>query len=452
MDQDFIQRHYAVAGHTFSLHLPAGDPLLRQMEAYAPFLVAVLPSGTEPLFSLTVSAKPLPLPEGVQEDASFDVNGMPMQCGRTPDGYYFDFHYGDRPALRLLTDATFGKAEAYLMEGRRGGLDTALMVMYAVSSAPYGTLLFHASTVSVRGSAYLFLGKSGTGKSTHSRLWQKYIPGVQLINDDNPVVRMKGGMAYVYGSPWSGKTPCYRNVRMPVRAMVMLQQSPTNAIRRLATLEAYAAILGSVSGMQWNRRVADALHHTEEKLLSCVPIWHLDCRPDEEAARLCHSTVTKISAKEALEEAVRMVGEGIYVTIPVEGRSMLPFIVGGRDSAVLMPPKDISRGDVVLAWVGTYYVIHRVLRMEGNELTLMGDGNINLYEHCRMSDVRARVDYVIDQHGKSRNLRSLWRRVGAWLWVSLRRFRPVLLRVYRFTTPLLLGGRAGVVGLTCFHI
>lgn len=444
---------YTVAGHTFSVRAEEGIDLSEALSQYVPF--AEVPAAEkDSVFRLrVVPASGLDVPQGLTEEFSQDDDGSQIRLCRTPEGAgWFEFSLWGKLSGVMLVDAAFTQATLAVHDHGSFALNNALMVMYAMRTARLGTALFHAAVIGQDGRGYLFLGKSGTGKSTHSRLWQKYIPGVQLINDDNPVVRMKGGMAYVYGSPWSGKTPCYRNVRMPVRAMVMLQQSPTNAIRRLGTLEAYAAILGSVSGMQWNRRVADALHHTEEKLLSCVPIWHLDCRPDEEAARLCHSTVTKISAKEALEEAVRMVGEGIYVTIPVEGRSMLPFIVGGRDSAVLMPPKDISRGDVVLAWVGTYYVIHRVLRMEGNELTLMGDGNINLYEHCRMSDVRARVDYVIDQHGKSRNLRSLWRRVGAWLWVSLRRFRPVLLRVYRFTTPLLLGGRAGVVGLTCFHI
>lgn len=429
MEHDFIHRQYAVAGHIFSLHLPASDPLLRQMEAYASFRVVTMPSAGEQLFSLTVTAEPLQLPEGAREDARLDVNGMPLRCGQTPDGFYFDFFYEDRLAVRLLTDASFHKAKTFLSEGRRGGLDTALMVMYALSAAPYDTLLFHASTVSVRGRAYLFLGKSGTGKSTHSQLWQKYVPDVQLINDDNPVVRMVGGLPYVYGSPWSGKTPCYRNVRMIIRSMVLLQQSPKNAIRRLATLEAYAAVIGSVSGMQWNRQVADALHRTEEKLLSCLPIWQLDCRPDEEAVRLCHSTITKISPQEALEEAVKLVAEGIYVTIPVDGRSMLPFIVGGRDSAVLMPPENIDRGDVVLAWVGKYYVVHRVLRMEGDELTLMGDGNVNLYEHCRMGDVRARVDYIVDAKGHCRSLRSPLRRMAAWIWGVLRPLRPVLLRV-----------------------
>jgi hypothetical protein len=138
----------------------------------------------------------------------------------------------------------------------------------------------------------MFLGKSGTGKSTHSSLWLKYIEGTELVNDDNPVVRfLEDGSIIVYGSPWSGKTPCYRNVRYPLGAIVLLSQAPQNVIRRLRPLEAYAALIASISGKRWDSRLAEGLHETENLLATNVPIWHLDCLPDEEAAKLCCRTV-----------------------------------------------------------------------------------------------------------------------------------------------------------------
>ena len=60
------------------------------------------------------------------------------------------------------------------------------------------------------------MGKSGTGKSTHSRLWLENVPGATLLNDDNPIVRLTLVGAIVYGSPWSGKTPCYKNESAPL--------------------------------------------------------------------------------------------------------------------------------------------------------------------------------------------------------------------------------------------
>ena len=99
----------------------------------------------------------------------------------------------------------------------------------------------------------MFLGHSGTGKSTHSSLWLKYIQGTALVNDDNPVVRvLEDGEVRVYGSPWSGKTPCYRNVSYPVGAIVKLDQAPYNEIQPLKGIRAYAAVVPSISGTHWN--------------------------------------------------------------------------------------------------------------------------------------------------------------------------------------------------------
>ena len=166
-------------------------------------------------------------------------------------------------------------------------IDNALMVLFALATADRQTALFHAAVVSHQGRAYLFLGPSGTGKSTHARLWLKYIEGSELVNDDNPVVRIEQGTAVVYGSPWSGKTPCYRNVSYPLGGIVVLSQAPYNKIERLGGLQAYVALMSSISGKRWDERIADGLHQTENALASNVAVWHLECLPDEEAARMC---------------------------------------------------------------------------------------------------------------------------------------------------------------------
>jgi hypothetical protein len=138
----------------------------------------------------------------------------------------------------------------------------------------------------------MFLGKSGTGKSTHARLWLQHIEGTALVNDDNPVVRLADdGTATVYGSPWSGKTPCYRNVSYPLGAIVLLSQAPYNRIERLGGIRAYASLVASISGKRWDSRVADGLHRTENALAMNVAVWHLECLPDEAAAKLCCAQV-----------------------------------------------------------------------------------------------------------------------------------------------------------------
>ena len=195
----------------------------------------------------------------------------------------------------MLTDACYKEAIVSLESNALFGINNALMVMYALSTACQQTVLFHSSVVSYKEHGYMFLGKSGTGKSTHSCLWLKHIGGTELVNDDNPVVRRMPDGFYVFGSPWSGKTPCYRNVSYPLGGVVLLSQAPYNEIRRLRPLEAYAALMASISGKRWDKQVAEGLHETENKMAGEVAVWHLDCLPDEAAARICNETIANIT-------------------------------------------------------------------------------------------------------------------------------------------------------------
>ena len=134
---------------------------------------------------------------------------------------------------------------------------------------------------------------------------------------------------------------------------------------------------------------------------------------------------------EILEEAIRLVREGVKVTLPVKGRSMLPFIIGGKESVILHRPAIIDVGDVVLAWVdGCRYVVHRIIRIDGNQVTLMGDGNL-ITEHCQLDDIKARVTHVVSADGKEHDLYGKWRMRAARLWWYLRPMRRYLLAIYR---------------------
>ena len=132
-----------------------------------------------------------------------------------------------------------------------------------------------------------------------------------------------------------------------------------------------------------------------------------------------------------IEEAIRLAREGVNVTLPVNGNSMLPFIIGGKESVILHRPLLIDVGDVVLAWVdGCRYVVHRIIRIDGDHITLMGDGNLTT-EHCTLNDIKARVTHVVSADNKERDLHNRWRMHSAKLWYWLRPVRRVLLAIYR---------------------
>ena len=139
-----------------------------------------------------------------------------------------------------------------------------------------------------------------------------------------------------------------------------------------------------------------------------------------------------ITDANVLREAIRLVEEGLSVTLPVNGRSMLPFIIGGRESVILAKPEQVAKGDIVLAWVdGCRYVVHRVISIEDGHVTLMGDGNIVGTEHCSLNDIKAHVTHVVDADERPHNLYTPWRRCAARLWYRLRPIRRYLLVLYR---------------------
>ena len=136
--------------------------------------------------------------------------------------------------------------------------------------------------------------------------------------------------------------------------------------------------------------------------------------------------------EQIIEEAVRLVSEGVSVTLPVNGQSMLPFIIGGKESVILQQSIRPALGDVVLAWVdGHRYVVHRIIHIEGDAITLMGDGNLVGKEYCTLGDIKARVSHVVDAKGRQHAIDTRWRQIAGRLWWQLRPIRRYLLAIYR---------------------
>ena len=152
-------------------------------------------------------------------------------------------------------------------------------------------IAIHSSVIVHSGRAVLFLGESGTGKSTHTRLWREHISGAQLLNDDSPIVRVVEGVPTVFGSPWSGKTPCYRNESYPIAAFVRLAQAPHNRIARLPVVRAIGALLPSCPpAFAYDAQLQDNICDTLSQLIARVPVYQLECLPDADAARLSFET------------------------------------------------------------------------------------------------------------------------------------------------------------------
>lgn len=289
---------YTVAGHSFGIMLPDTFSPDEYLKSYEPF--AADPE-TDVLFTLRL--------EIVGESDSVNP-GKAIRCLNdeapffwileTEDGSFnFGFSYTQsHPDCILKTSPDFRDSVVYVQEAHARRLtefaiSNAMMLLYTFCTTPHDTLMVHASVVSYDGAGYMFLGRSGTGKSTHSRLWLEHIEGTSLLNDDNPVIRVFDDKAIVYGTPWSGKTPCYKNQEMPLKAIVRLSQAPYNKIVRLGPLQAFASLMPACSCMRWDSSSVTMLHKTVEKAISVVSGYHLECLPDKDAANVCHKAVAK---------------------------------------------------------------------------------------------------------------------------------------------------------------
>ena len=272
-------------------------------EQYAPFEV----EGGEPLYTLTVHSgvpESLEASRGEWKMVTAVDEILPFYYGYRHEGntIYEFFPAVDVRAGYFVMSADYTRGDYYPCEkiGARTTLmqiNTSLMIQFTFAAAALDTILLHASVTRLEGKAQLFFGVSGTGKSTHSRLWHEFVPESDLMNDDNPVIRFIDGKAIVFGSPWSGKTLCYRNVSAPVRALVRLEQAPENKISRLESLSAYASVIAAVSTIRWDHSVMDKIVPTVERVAMTVPCFQLACRPDEEAVRVCREAVMSLEQK-----------------------------------------------------------------------------------------------------------------------------------------------------------
>ncbi len=158
--------------------------------------------------------------------------------------------------------------------------------------AEKGGMLLHAATVTVGGHAYAFSAPSGTGKTTHIRLWKKvYGDAVTVLNGDKPILREKDGELIAYGTPWCGKERWQTNAAAPLKALCFIERGEKNAIRALAPAEALDRVFRQLLKPENAQGVAQTLRMAD-LLIRKIPIYLLSCNISEEAARLSFETMT----------------------------------------------------------------------------------------------------------------------------------------------------------------
>lgn len=160
------------------------------------------------------------------------------------------------------------------------------------AAAERGAVLLHAATVKVGDRAFAFSAPSGTGKSTHIRLWKEvYGERVTVLNGDKPLLREMDGSLIAYGTPWCGKEGWQTNERAPLAALCFLERAEKNAIRRLSPAEALDRVFRQLLKPEGAKGVERTLAFAD-KLIRSVPIYLLSCNISHDAARLSFETLT----------------------------------------------------------------------------------------------------------------------------------------------------------------
>lgn len=209
------------------------------------------------------------------------------------------YHFEDENEIRLINEALkeykktmpnpkeYKNAETAVFKPEFPLINSTDQAMrYAMLH--YDGFMVHASAIAYQNQGILFSAPSGTGKTTHTKLWEQFDSSAFILNDDSPIIRfMEDGKPYACGSPWAGASGEGKNSVVPLKAIVFLQQGEQNEICRLQTLQALQWLLGGVS-RPVDKGLMDKLFTLIHLLLSSTPCYILKCRPDLDAVHTVH--------------------------------------------------------------------------------------------------------------------------------------------------------------------
>lgn len=159
--------------------------------------------------------------------------------------------------------------------------------------------LLHASAVVINNEAYLFSADCGTGKSTHTSLWLKYLEAKNpyILNDDKPAIRIKEDGIYAYGTPFSGKYDKSKNTKVKIKGICFLEQAKVNTIKKITPKEAIPLFLQQTI-RKLPKELMIKLLDTMDVILKETPVYQLCCNMSQEAVQLSYETMKGVNTNE----------------------------------------------------------------------------------------------------------------------------------------------------------
>lgn len=280
------KRFYTIARHTVSVEGGTEPDLLALIPGFAEFETGTGAADLQIAFGHDVE-----IPDTEPNHRfSFDESAFVCRYYATDSAQCFTMTGSDGNCYAMRYNGG-DMAEASPVENP-DALRFMLWMAFAMFGSTRSTAPIHSACVVCNGEGIIFLGESGTGKSTHARLWLKNIDRCQLLNDDSPIITVENRKPMIYGSPWSGKTHCYHNEGYPLQAIVRLHQADRNLIEPLGTLHAVAAIEPSLPpALRYNVGLETYRIDFIASIIQNCRVFSLWCRPDSQAAELCSKVV-----------------------------------------------------------------------------------------------------------------------------------------------------------------
>ena len=264
----------------------------------------------------------------------------------------------------------------------------------------YDGMMLHASAVSVENRAYLFSANSGVGKSTHTTFWTQLIRGARIINDDKPALRFIDGDIYVYGTPFSGKHDISINGRFLLGGICFLERGKENIIKDISPKDAIPLILPQTASMHSAERISKKLE-VIDRLLTNSRLYKMQCTNDISAAKVSYEKM-RATVPVALKNILPVIDEMLYsggkVTFTTNGASMQPILKSG-DSVTLIKANEYKKGDVVLfRKEDGKFILHRIIRIRGNEVLTQGDSLSSIDEPIDKSKILGKAIAFIGEN------------------------------------------------------
>ena len=167
----------------------------------------------------------------------------------------------------------------------------AIYRLFCEKAIDYGVVLFHSSVVEVDNECYLFAAKSGTGKSTHTRMWREVFgEDAVMINDDKPLIREIDGKFYAYGTPWDGKHALSVNKKSPIKSICYIERGEKNEIAKGDMVNTTYKLIAQIYRPRNEEGTIKVLDFADSMLKS-IPMYEMKCTISHEAAQMAYDAM-----------------------------------------------------------------------------------------------------------------------------------------------------------------